>query len=493
MLNDLRYAFRQLIRSPGFAAVTVGTAPVFICVCAASLMLTAVPPRVHAVTPAPVASDSEIHRMLVTRVDLQKRATGIVIGIIEPKGKRLIAHGTMAIGNKRPVDGDTVFDIGSITKVFTALLLSEMAQRREVALDDPVSKYLPTEVHAPARNRRQITLADLATHTSGLPLRPGNLISKDPKNKYADYTVDLLNQFLGSFEPTNDSGSHYEYSNVGYGLLGQALTRRADQGFAELVRSRITEPLGMPNTRLDLTAEMEDRLATGYSSELIPVPHWDWGALESAASLRSTANDLLKLLEAFLGYKKSALAPSMRAMLETRRPGGMPPWSTETGLAWNIFVNNGREIAWKNGNVGGFRAFLGYDLKARVGVVALVNAETAFGADDIGMHLLDPSQSVDLSVPKVHKEIAVSPAILDRYVGRYRFSPTDTSIITREGDHLFVQPPGSDKLELFAEGERDFFLKEIDAQITFVSSGDKPATAAIWHQGGQTERGERLK
>src|SRR5208337_1219054 len=122
---------------------------------------------IFAQTPVPpIAPDGELYGMLVTRIDEQKCGTGVVVGILEPEGKRVVAYGTMGIDDERPVDGDTVFDIGSITKVFTALLLSDMVQRGEVALDDPAQKYVPAGVHLPTRAGRRITLADLATHTA---------------------------------------------------------------------------------------------------------------------------------------------------------------------------------------------------------------------------------------------------------------------------------------------------------------------------------------
>jgi CubicO group peptidase (beta-lactamase class C family) len=430
--------------------------------------------------------------MLVTRVAVQKRATGIVVGLIGPQGRRLVAFGTMAAGDQRPVSGDTVFDVGSLTKVFTALLLADMAHRGEVSLEAPVGRYLPASgVKVPERGGRPIALVDLATHTSGLPLRPTNLVSTDPGNKYAGYTVDLMYQCLSSLAAVGDRGTRYEYSNLGYGLLGHALARRAERSYAELVRARITGPLGLEDTRIDLTPGMGARLAAGYDNDLAPAPHWDFGALESAGALRSTANDLLSFLEAVLGYRKTGLAPAMSSMLATRRPGGMPP-STQIALAWNVLSSGGRLIAWKNGSVSGYRSFLGYDPSARIGVVALANAQTAVGVDDIGLHLLDPLQPVDLRPPRAHHEVPIAPAVLDRYVGRYRFSATDVLTVTRDGQRLFGQEPGQDRFELFAEGERDFFLKVIDAQVTFEQRGEGPATAAVWHQGGQDERGVRI-
>lgn len=470
-------AFRSLLNAPGSSIIVVAT-----------LALASLSAKV---APSTLVSDAEIDRMLRTRVDLQKKATGIVVGVIDGKGRHISSYGTMSLEKKRPVEGKTVFEVGSITKVFTALLLSEMAQNGEVALDDPVAKYLPPDVHLPALHGRAITLADLATHTSGLPLRATNLASKNPDDPYAGYTVELLDRFVASFVPEHEAGTHYEYSNVGYGLLAQALSRRAGKGLAKLIRTRITAPLEMGNTGLALTPEIEGRLATGYSDDLKPAARWDFGALAGAGALHSTADDLLNLLEAFLCERKTPLGPAMAAMLKTRRPGGMQP-ANEIALAWNVFSDEGREIAWKNGSVGGYRAFLGYDAKAHRGVVALTNAQTALGADDIGLHLLDPNIPADLSVPKPHHEIAVAPAILDRLAGRYRYSPTDTITVTRAGDHLLVVLATSEKLELFAEGERDFFAKSIDVQITFDASPNEPANAAIWQQAGESQRGERV-
>jgi D-alanyl-D-alanine-carboxypeptidase/D-alanyl-D-alanine-endopeptidase len=462
----------QLTTLAGIATVLAATAPV----------------------PAAPPPDAELRRMLVTRVDVQHQATGIVIGIVAPGGRHVVAYGMRGLDDKRPVTADTVFDIGSITKLFTALLLADLATRGQVALDDPVARYLPDSVHVPERNARRITLVDLVTHTSGLPLRPTNLVSNDPDNKYAGYTTDLLYQFLAGFPLPRDPGSEYEYSNVGYGLLGQALSRKLSQGFADAVQARITGPLGMLDTRIVPTRAMQAREAVGYSSELAPAPHWDLGALESAAALHSTAHDLMRLLEAQLGYRKTALGRALSAMLVTRRPGGMAP-SQFIAMGWNIQVSGGREIAWKNGSVGGYRTFIGFDAKARIGVVALANAQTAVGADDIGLHVLDPSIPVDLHLPVAHKAIALEPAVLDRYVGRYKFSDTDILIVTRDGAQLHGKSPGADKYPLYPEAEREFFLKLIDAQITFVVPPDGPtrASAAIWHQGGQDQRGERIE
>ena len=271
---------------------------------------------------SPVPPDSEIRKILAERIDTFHQGVGIVVGVIEPQGRRIVAYGSLNQGDPRPLNGDTIFEIGSVTKVFTSLVLSDMVQRGEVALADPVAKYLPADVKVPERGGRVITLVDLSTHTSGLPRLPSNLQPKDPANPYADYSVEQLYQFLSSYQLTRDIGSQFEYSNLGGGLLGHVLGRRAGMDYEALVRSRITVPLGMSSTGITLSPDMKARLATGHNDKLVAVPNWDLPALAGAGALRSSANDMLTFLAANLGYVKSPLAPAMAAMLSVRRPAG---------------------------------------------------------------------------------------------------------------------------------------------------------------------------
>src|ERR1700682_2429983 len=185
-----------------------------------------------------VPSDAEIRKILVERIDIQRQSVGLVVGVIEPTGRRVVTYGSLAKGDSRQLNGDTIFEIGSITKVFTSLLLADAVERHEVALTDPIAKYLPPQVKVPERGGRTITLQDLSTHTSALPRQPANFNPKDPSNPYADYSGDQLSHFLASLQLTRDIGSQYEYSNLGGGLLGHVLTRRAGMDYETLVRSR---------------------------------------------------------------------------------------------------------------------------------------------------------------------------------------------------------------------------------------------------------------
>ncbi len=433
-------------------------------------------------------TSAEVHKILVDRIDAQHQGVGIVVGLVDPSGRRIVAYGTFD-KDKRAVDGDTLFEIGSVTKVFTSLLLAEDVVRGDVKLDDPVAKYLPSEVKVPERGGKKITLVDLATHTSGLPRLPTNMHPKDLSNPYADYSVKQLYEFLSAYELPRDIGSRYEYSNLGAGLLGVALSRQAGTDYETLVRKRITAPLSMTSTAISLTSALKQRLAPGHDRQGERVPNWDLPALAGAGAIRSSANDMLTFVSANLGLTESPLATPMALMLKTRRPTGVP--GLEVALAWHISSRNGREIVWHNGGTGGYRSFIGFDPKARIGVVVLANMFTDSGVDDIGQHLLDPTVPL-VGPPKERKAIAVDPKVLERYVGSYELAPNFVLTVTREGDHLFAQATGQGKNEIFAESERDFFLKVVDAQITFQTDASGATTGLVLHQAGRDVPGRRL-
>jgi D-alanyl-D-alanine-carboxypeptidase/D-alanyl-D-alanine-endopeptidase len=445
--------------------------------------------RLDAQPPAP-PSDAEVRQILVDRIDRDHQSVGIVVGLVGSTGRRVIAYGALDKGDSRPLNGDTIFEIGSVTKVFTSLLLADMAARNEVALSDPIAQYLPSDVKTPGRNGQSITLKDLATHTSGLPRLPTNFAPKDPANPYADFSVPQLYEFLSTYTLSRDIGSQYDYSNLGGGLLGHLLARRAGMTYDALVRARITGPLGMTSTAIVLSPEQQGRLAVGHNAQLVSVPNWDLPTLAGAGALRSSTNDMLTFLEANLGLTKSPLAPAMATMLTARRPTGTP--GLDIALGWHILNRNGRDFVWHNGGTGGYRSFVGYNASAAIAVVVLSNTSTVAGVDDIGLHLLD-SGSPLVQPPKAHTEVAVNAKLLDGYVGRYQLAPNFVLTMTRDGDHLFIQATNQPRFELFAEGDKDYFLKVVEAGVTFVTDDQGRATAVVLHQNGANVTGKRIE
>jgi D-alanyl-D-alanine-carboxypeptidase/D-alanyl-D-alanine-endopeptidase len=446
---------------------------------------------------SPMPSNEGIRKILVDRLGDHSDRAGIVVGIIEPAGRRIIAQGRFDKNDTRLLNGDTVFEIGSITKVFTSLLLADMVQRGEVALTDPVAKYLPAGVKMPERGGRVITLEDLARHRSGLPRLPTNFdASADPKNPYASYSVKQLYEFLSSYTLPRDIGAEFEYSNLGGGLLGHVLALAAGKDYETLIRARICKPLGMASTAITLSPDMKSHLAIGHDNRFEPTPNWDLPTLAGAGALRSTANDMLTFLAAQLGLIKSDLGSAIAATRSKWMPAGA---GMEIGLGWLKRPKAGSEIIWHNGGTGGYRSFAGFDPKAQIGVVVLSNVYTTAGVDDIGFHLLDtesgllPPNSPLLQPPQEHKEITLDSNILDRYVGKYQFVPNVFMTITRNSNQLSAQLTGQGPAEIYPENQTDFFYRVVDAQILFRIDGQGRADALVLRQFGREQLAKRVE
>ena len=447
-------------------------------------------PSVHAQT-STVPPDPEIRKILADRIDRDHQGVGIVVGVIDPGGRRVVSWGNLAKDDKRPLNGDTIFEIGSMTKVFTSLILMDMVQKGEVSLTDPVAKFLPPTAKVPERNGKKITLQDISMQSSGLPRMPSNFAPKDMSNPYADYSVDQLYQFLSGYELTRDVGEKYEYSNLAVGLLGHALSRRAGMDYEALVKARITGSLEMTSTAVTLTPDMKARFAVGHNRNLKPVPAWDLPTLAGAGALRSSTNDMLTFLAANLGYTRTPLAAAMAAEISIRRPTDLP--NTEIAYAWHVTTKDDRSIIWHNGGTGGYRTFMGFDPKTRVGVVAMANTSTPQGVDDIGRHLINAAFPLAKFETKEHKAIAVDSKLFDGYTGRYQMAPNFVLSITRDGDHLYAQATGQGRFEIIPEAEKEYFARVDDIQITFNTGADGKATALVVHQLGRNTPAKRIE
>ena len=268
-------------------------------------------------------------------------------------------------GDPKP-DRNSVFEIGSISKVFTGVLLAEAVQRKEAVLEDPVRKLLPaTGAPDPRPGDQEIRLVDLATHTSGLPRMPNNFRPRNPANPYADYNGDKLLEWIGKNGLVRNPDSQYNYSNLGAGLLGFALAWRADRTYEQLLLERIAGPLQMTGTRVKLTPELAARLIQGHDAKGTPVPNWDLDALAGAGAIRSTSADLMKFLEANL-LPAGPLAPALLLAQKPQARNGRG----EIALGWHVWPSG---IYWHNGGTGGYTSYMSFDPKRGTAVVVLLN------------------------------------------------------------------------------------------------------------------------
>jgi CubicO group peptidase (beta-lactamase class C family) len=306
---------------------------------------------------------------------------GMVIAMVDHRGSRVFAAGKLDNGTDRRVDGDTLFEIGSITKVFTVLLLMDAVRRGEMSLDDPVAKHLP-QIQVPSFHGKEITLLHLAAQDSGLPFFPDNLgpktvaeLSLRELKEFSDaYTTDKLYAFLNSHKLSMAPGTRFEYSNVGIALLGHAIERRTGLDYEQLLAGRICRPLELSDSSTTPSEEKKPRLATGHLTDGAPAAHWQLQAMASAGAMLSTANDLVKFLAANLGFTQSHLTPLMIAMQENRHTGA--PVLGNTAMPWvdeQVYHPPGSDLLGHAGGGYGTIAFIAFDKKKRRGVVVLTN------------------------------------------------------------------------------------------------------------------------
>jgi CubicO group peptidase (beta-lactamase class C family) len=347
---------------------------------------------------APFPSDSAVQVVLQQLVK-RRGVTGVVVGLLDEAGtRRVIAQGSPG-ADARPIDGESVFEIGSMTKVFTGILLADMVQRGEVELADSVADLLPPQVRVPTRNRKAITLLDLTTHFSGLPVMPTNLAPANRTNPFADYTVDQLYESISHYELQRDPGDAFEYSDLAVGLLGHALSLRAGTTYEAIVSDRILRGLGMTHTAVTLTPWMKDHLVRGHDLLGRAVANWDFPTLPGMGGLRSTMNDMLAFAAANLSREETDLTLAMRQShrgLRQIRGGaaypGMPSALRQgrVGFNWLSSRPGERRITWTFGLTGGYSTFLALDIEARRAVVVLTNTGMN-NVDYVAFHLLDPT------------------------------------------------------------------------------------------------------
>ncbi len=360
----------------------------------AALSMPPYPPPKYDAAIAPVPL-TQMHDLLSRELGAQLEngilapttGVGIAIGIVEHGRREIYTYGT--------AKSDSIFEIGSVTKTFTGLALAQMVQQKKVRFDEPVRHLLPPgTVTKPASS--EITLLDLAIHRSGLPSLPDNFKPSDITNLFADYHDRDLYAYMNKHGVAKPAAPAMTYSNLGFGLLGQALSNRAGTGYAQLIQAEVTGPLGLSDTVITLSPEQQQRFIVGYESPSHPTHHWDLEALAGAGALRSTVADLLTYVEAYLHPDKlSAVARStpdgrtlptaLRSSLQLRDEEVKPGMSQ--ALAWG-YKRDGANY-FHDGGTGGFTSCVIFSPKRDDGVVVLMNVEADYGmlAENLCWHV----------------------------------------------------------------------------------------------------------
>lgn len=413
-------------------------------------------------------------------------SAGAAVAILDNGRISFYTCGKKSISGNSLVSQDTVFEIGSVTKVFTALLLADMAAKEEVQLDDPVEIYLPG-IKTPERDGKKITLRHLASHTSGIPRMPENFSPQNPSNPYQDYTIDRLFEYLESCSLTRTPGESFEYSNIGMGLLGHALSVRSGKSYEEMIKDLISSKLNMPNTSISLSDEMAANFASGHHLAQ-EVEHWDILGLAGAGALRSNIKDMANFLAANMNGSESPIH-ALLSQCHQQQYSPMPAFAV--GLGWMLTTSNQAELVWHNGGTGGFRSYIGFNPKLQKGVVILSNS-TEDWPDELGLLVLDP----DYKRPAVDKSLANDPEYLNKFAGSYTAILTDgapeqeltiavfgkllgSMLSGGEVGMLYPESPGVFGVKGFPDG-KVFFVFDEEGHIAKVEARLVSSGALLW-------------
>jgi CubicO group peptidase (beta-lactamase class C family) len=446
--------------------------------------------------PTPDPADPSTALAALLRQRLRLEGVALAAARVEGAAVHLAAAGTArAAGTAEPgaaIDPDARFEYGSVTKTFVGLLLADAVQRRELALDDAVEDALGGP-RLRDRDGAPLTWLDLATHRSGLPRLPSNLQPPDPADPYAGYGAAQLDDFLRSWQPEVARGSRWLYSNLGFGLLGHALARRAGQPLPVLLRERVLAPLGLHGMALALDDADSPAPLPGHDAQRRPVPRWRFGVLAGAGALTGSARDLARYAQAVARAGQDSrpgdrpLQGAMRLALARHAAGAGP--GAAMGLGWMLGALRGRPVAVHEGGTAGFSTALVLD--AAAGRAALVLANAMVPVSDLAAHLLDaqvPLRDIAAERAQTQREaVVLDAAALAPLAGRYALTPAFAIEIRARGNRLSAQATGQPAFELFALDARRFFARVTPLEIEFEGAEGVPP-ALLLRQAGQRLR-----
>lgn len=330
----------------------------------------------------------ELGTLAQTTADrLARQHVGVVVAAVSDGHVGFAGTGTTGGTSSGTPGAGTLFEIGSVTKTFTALALARMAVAGTVALDEPLARLLPNGSVVPSRGGQEITLQHLATHTSGLPRLPKGMLLRallrpHTPDPYAGCTTEMLLSGLARTRLRSTPGQRVHYSNLGAGLLGLALARRAGTTYEQLVTTHVCDPLGMSDTVVAAPATRPGRLAQGHDSRRRPTPPWNLADLAGAGGLWSTATDLVSYVRAQLdGSGPTELAEAIRLSRQVEHRNSPFAWMHLGWSAHRLHPRQGAHLQiWHNGGTGGFSSFVGFDPETRAAVIVLSNTQRTVDA-----------------------------------------------------------------------------------------------------------------
>ncbi|MCM2372258.1 serine hydrolase [Aporhodopirellula aestuarii] len=417
-----------------------------------------------------------------------KRAMGISIGVISGEERFSVHLGKTGDGEEMPND-QTVYEIGSISKVFTGLMLADAVVGGNVRLDQPAGELLPDDVVMPTWNETQITLLQLSTHRSGLPRLPDNMTEVTSDNPYAGYTSKHMYEFLNAHTLGRAPGEKGEYSNFAVALLGHLICLNSERSYEQVLQEKNTGPLSMDSTAVELTDSMRFRMATPHDSGLNPTSNWEFADVPGAGGIRSSIEDMLKFAAANLNPPDGELGQAIELAWKQHQPstGG----SFAMGLGWHLARDG--QTRWHNGGTGGYRTMLMINRPLQIAVVVLCN--TACGeVDALAEQMVQMLAGAEVRPVTFadQTEVDVPVEKMKRLEGRYQLVPTFIFDVNVRDGKLMVGVTNQPTFQVFAKSETEWFYKVVPASLTFRLTESGECTALELFQNGIRQTAKRV-
>ena len=411
---------------------------------------------------------------------------GMSIGMIQ-NGKTVQVHlGHLSAGGPKPTS-ESIYEIGSISKVFTGILLGDAVTRGDVTLDQDAQDLLPEGVSMPKGKSRAISLLDLSIHRSGLPRLPDNFGTPNTENPYEKYTSKQAYEFLNAYKLTKEPGAKGEYSNFAASLLGHLLNRKAGMSYDDLLAARIANPLGMNDTRVEFNDSMRKRLATPYVASGVEAKNWDFADMPGAGGIRSSTTDMMKFAEACLNPPENETGKAIRLAWREHHPGG--GGSPKMGLGWH-FAGDGTR--WHNGQTGGYHSMLLINRQLQIAVVLLTNTSTG-EVDQLANQVIQLLAGGTPKPRKFDETKQVDTAKMKRLEGKYQLAPNFIFTVKVQGKKLMVGITNQPTLEVFAKSETEWFYKVVPASMKFKLGKNGKARSLVLNQNGAQQEAKRIK
>lgn len=396
---------------------TVGTLVVLITLSCSPICAQKLSDQIVTDAALPLVKDKVVQGMSIGY--LQGESWGIVhLGSAKPSGQR--------------ADNQTLYELGSISKLFTSTMLAESVIRGDIKLESDAQIENAAGIRLPSREGRSITWSDLATHRSGLPPLPANLTAETLKDPYRNYDSSKAAAALADLELTRKPGVAQEYSNFGMSVLGYLITQQAGTSYQEFLRERIAKPLGMSDCTVDLTSDQKKRFAIPHEAVGAPTLAWSFADMPGAGGVRASMQDMMRFAKAQLNPPAGNLGEAIE--LAWKQHSAADATGPATGLGWMIAGDG--ETRWLNGGTGGSRSALFVNRRIKTAVVILCNTAVANEIDEMAAHFIQ----VAAGVAKPNEPVAKKPGTNDSDQDAPKVSPFTSVGLNNE--KVFVQYEG---------------------------------------------------